>query len=59
MRPITGEDIDATRVMIPVKPMLFRVMVDVAEPPVTRLEGVAAPAVMVKSGLTVTVTAVE
>ncbi len=56
MRPVTGVTVDPARVMLPVKPRLFRVIVDVAEPPATNVAGVAAPAAMVKSGVTVTET---
>ncbi len=56
VRPVTGVGVDAANVMPPVKPRLLSVMVDVAELPATILEGVAAPALMVKSGVTVTVT---
>ncbi len=53
VRPVTGVGVDAARVMLPVKPRLPNVMVDVADPPATNVAGVAAPAVMVKSGVTV------
>ncbi len=59
VRPVTGVAVDPARVMLPVKPRLFKVIVDVAEPPATKLAGVAAPAAMVKSGVTVTVTVVD
>ncbi len=59
VRPVTGVAVDPARVMLPVKPRLPRVTVDVADPPATKLEGVAAPALMVKSGVTVTLTVVE
>ncbi len=51
----TGETVAASETL-PVKPRLPNVIVDVAEPPATKLAGVAAPALMVKSGVTVTVT---
>ncbi len=41
------------------KPKLFNVMVDVADPPATNVAGVAAPAAMVKPWPTVTVTVAE
>ncbi len=56
VRPVTAVAVDPANVMLPVNPRLFNVMVDVAEPPATKLEGVAAPALMVKSGVTVTET---
>ncbi len=59
VRPITGEDVDATRVILPVKPILFRVTVDVPELPGIKLVGVTELALMVKSGVTVTLTVVE
>ncbi len=59
VRPITGEDVDATSVMLPVKPMLLRVIVDVAELPGIKLVGVTELALMVKSEVTVTLTVVE
>ncbi len=55
-RPVTGVAVDAARLMLPVKPRLFNVMVEVAELPATKLAGVAALAAMVKSGTTVKVT---
>ncbi len=54
----TGETLAASETP-PVKPRLLSVMVDVAELPATILEGVAAPAAMVKSGVTVMVTVAE
>ncbi len=59
VRPVTGAAVDPANVMLPVNPRLFKVMVDVAEPPATNVAGVAAPAAMVKSGVTVTVTVAE
>ncbi len=59
VKPVTGVAVDATREILPVKPKLFSVMVDVAELPWRKVEGVAAPAAMVKSGVTVTVTVAE
>ncbi len=59
VRPVIGVAVDAARVMLPVKPRLPRVIVDVAEPPATKLAGVAAPAAMVKLGVTVIETVVE
>ncbi len=59
VRPVTGVAVDAASEMLPVKPKLFNVMVDVAEPPATNVAGVAAPALMVKSGVTVTETVVD
>ncbi len=59
VRPVTGAGVDAARVMPPVKPRLPKVMVEVAELPAAKVEGVAAPALMVKSGVTMTVTVVE
>ncbi len=59
VRPVTGVAVDAASVMGPVKPKLPRLIVDVAEPPATKLAGVAAPAAMVKSGVTMTVTIAE
>ncbi len=56
MRPVTGVAVDPANVMLPVNPRLPNVIVDVAEPPATKLAGVAAPALMVKSGVTVTET---
>ncbi len=56
VRPVTGVAVEPARVMLPVKPRLPRVIVDVAEPPATNVAGVAAPALMVKSGVTVTET---
>ncbi len=53
VRPVTGVAVDPANVMLPVNPRLFKVIVDVADPPATKLAGVAAPAVMVKSGVTV------
>ncbi len=53
VRPVTGVAVDPANVMLPVKPRLPNVIVDVADPPATKLAGVAAPAVMVKSGVTV------
>ena len=41
---------------LPVKPRLLAVIVEVAELPATKLAGVAAPAVIVKSAVTVRVT---
>ncbi len=56
VRPVTGVAVDPANVMLPVNPRLPNVIVDVADPPATKLAGVAAPAVMVKSGVTVTET---
>ncbi len=56
VRPVTGVAVEAANVMLPVNPRLPNVIVEVAEPPATKLEGVAAPAAMVKSGVTVTET---
>ncbi len=53
VRPVTGVAVDPANVMLPVNPRLPNVIVDVADPPATKLAGVAAPAVMVKSGVTV------
>ncbi len=53
---VTEGDTDAESVTLPVKPRLFRVTVDVAEPPSTKLAGLAGDAEMAKSGVTVTVT---
>ncbi len=55
-RPIVEGDTEPVKSTLPVKPRLFNVMVDVAEPPATKLEeGAGAPALMVKSAVTVTV----
>ncbi len=59
VRPVTGVAVDAASEMLPVKPRLPNVIVDVADPPATKLAGVAAPAAMVKSGVTMTVTMAE
>ncbi len=59
VRPVTGVAVEPARVMLPVKPRLPNVIVDVADPPATKLAGVAAPAAMVKSGVTMTVTMAE
>ncbi len=53
VKPVTGVAVDAAREILPVKPRLPNVIVDVAEPPATNVAGVAAPALMVKSGVTV------
>ncbi len=59
VRPVTGAAVEAARDTLPVKPKLFNVMVDVADPPATNVAGVAAPAAMVKPWATVTVTVAE
>ncbi len=59
VRPVTGVAVDPANVMLPVKPRLPNVIVDVAEPPAAIVLGLAAPAAMVKSGVTVTVTMAE
>ncbi len=56
VRPVTGVAVEAANDMLPVKPRLFKVIVEVAEPPAAIVLGLAAPAVMVKSGVTVTET---
>ncbi len=49
VRPVTGAAVDADRVTPSANPFrLVRVMVDAAEPPATKLAGVAAPALIVK-----------
>ncbi len=51
VRPVIGVAVDAVRVTLPANPFwLVRVMVDVAEPPATKLAGVAAPALIPKFG---------
>ncbi len=57
--PVTGDGVDAVRLMLPAKPRLFRAMVEVAEVPAGRLAGVAGPVVTVKSAVTVRVTFAE
>ncbi len=54
--PVPAGETVADRATLPVNPKLDAVIVDVAEPPAVILEGVAAPAVSVKSAVTVTVT---
>jgi len=54
--PAADGDTVADSATLPVKPRLLAVMVEVAEPPALMLAGLAAPAVKVKSALTVTVT---
>ena len=52
VRPVTGAVVDAARFTPPAKPLrLFSVTVEVAELPATKLAGVAALAVMLKSGV--------
>lgn len=53
---VTDGDTVADRPTLPVNPMLFSVMVEVAELPATKLAGVGAPAEIVKSAVTVTIT---
>ncbi len=49
--PVTGVAVDPVSVTLPAKPFwLVSVMVDVAEPPATKLAGVAAPALIPKFG---------
>ncbi len=57
--PVVEGETDAVRLTLPVKPRLFRVIVEVAEPPAMKLLGLAGVAEMVKSGVTVTVTVAE
>ncbi len=54
--PVAAGDTVADRATLPVNPRLLAVMVDVADPPATKLAGVAAPAVIEKSPTTVTAT---
>ncbi len=54
--PVAAGDTVAERATLPVKPLLLRVIVEVAEPPAVKLGGVAAPAAIVKSAVMVTVT---
>jgi len=54
--PVAAGATVADRATLPVKPRLLEVTVEVAEPPATKLAGVAAPTATVKSPTTVTVT---
>ena len=54
--PVAAGATVADRATLPVKPRLLAVIVEVAEPPAVKLVGVAAPAEIVKSPTTVTVT---
>jgi hypothetical protein len=54
--PVAAGDTVADSASLPVKPRLFAVIVDVADPPAVKLAGVAALADSVKSDVTVTVT---
>lgn len=56
MAPVALGDTPAVRATDPVKPRLFRVIVDVTELPATILAGLAALAAIVKSDVTVMVT---
>jgi len=56
VRPVATGDTVALSATLPVKPRLLSVIVDVAELPATKLAGLAADAVIVKSAVTVTVT---
>ncbi len=56
VRPVTEERTE--RVTLPAKPVLVRVIVEVAELPATKLAGEAGVAETVKSPVTVTVTLV-
>ena len=55
--PVAAGDTVADRATLPVKPRLLAVIAEVADPPAVKLDGVAAPAEIVKSPTTVTVTA--
>ena len=54
--PVAAGATVADRATLPVNPLLLRVIVEVAEPPAVKLAGVAVPAVIVKSAVTVRVT---
>ena len=45
--PVAAGDTVADRATLPVKPLLLRVIVEVADPPAVKLAGVAAPAAIV------------
>ncbi len=60
VRPVTAIGVEAVSVTLRAEPKLVRVMVEVAEPPATKLAGVAALAPMVKPlGPTVNMTVAE
>ncbi len=60
VRPVTGVAVDAVSVTLPANPFwLVRVMVDIAEPPATKLAGLAALAEMPKSGTDANVTLMD
>ncbi len=59
VRPVTGVAVDPARVMLPVKPRLPRVIVEVVEPPARKLVGEGASAVMSKSGIVGIVTLMD
>ncbi len=60
VRPVTGVGVEAASVTLRAEPRLVRVTVEVAEPPATKLAGVAALALMVKPlGPTVNMTVAE
>jgi hypothetical protein len=54
--PVAAGETVADSATLPVKPLLLRVIVEVADWPAVMLAGVAAPAAIVKSATTVTVT---
>ena len=53
--PVAAGATVAERATLPVRPLLVRVIVEVVEPPAVKLGGVAAPAAIVKSAVTVSV----
>jgi len=54
--PVAAGATVADRATLPVNPLLLVVIVEEAEPPAVKLAGVAAPAAIVKSAVTVTAT---
>jgi len=54
--PVAAGETVADSATLPVNPLLLRVIVEAAEPPAVKLTGVAAPAAIVKSAVTVRVT---
>jgi hypothetical protein len=58
-RPAALGDNVADRDTVPLKPRLFTLTVLVVDPPATKLEGDSAPAIILKSELTIRFKAVE
>ncbi len=54
--PVAAGETVADSATLPVNPLLLRVIVEAAEPPAVKLAGVAAPAAIVKSAVTVRIT---